>query len=89
VRATDPHKPLDYERLAQSPTTTRVFRINTDHPEDVVNLLSTIYQMQEVRMLEEDSSVSVRAAQPVVDASEALLRELGYLAKPTNPSEGS
>ena len=89
VRATDPHEPLELERLAESPTATRVFRVGSDNMSTVVTVLRSIYQMREVNEFAEDNSVSVRAAQPILDSSEALLRELGLLVEPAKVSGSS
>ena len=80
VRATDPHKPVKYERLPQSPTATRVFRVQSvDNMKMTQTLLRAIYDVVG-EMQPEGKSVSVSAAQPILDASEALLRELGFLS---------
>lgn len=89
VRATDPHEPLELEHLAESQPATRVFRVDSAHVSTVVTLLRAIYQVREVQELAEDNSVSARGAQPILDSSEALLRELGLLVEPAKVSGSS
>ena len=81
VRATDPHDPLNLERLPDSPMETRVFRIVDADTKTVITILRSIYQVRELTELVDENSVSVREALPILDASEALLREVGLLAE--------
>jgi hypothetical protein len=78
LRAASPHKPLNLADLKKMPIATRTFRIQGD-VRGVAQMLQSMYRIQEVNALAEQNSVSVSAAQPILDASEALLRELGYL----------
>jgi hypothetical protein len=86
VRATDPHQPLNLERLPESTIATRVFRIEDADISTVVTVLRSIYQMREVTKFVDENSVSVRAALPILDASEATLRELGLLVEEAKAS---
>jgi hypothetical protein len=85
-RAVEPHKPLELDRMAQSPPATRIFYLARTYDQVI---LRTIYQIQDVKQLPEGNGVSVSAAQPVLDAGEALLRELGLLVESTKRSGGS
>jgi hypothetical protein len=92
LRATDPHKPLEYARLAQSPTATRVFQVPSKYLPDAMVTLGALYDLRngrDVTILADGKSISVRAAQPLLDASEALLRELSFLVESTKRSGGS
>ena len=80
-RATDPHDPCNLERLREGPVATRIFRIDDDEMDNAVVILRVIYDMREVTELDEENSVSVRDAQTILAASEALLRELGLLVE--------
>ena len=82
ARAIDPHDPVNPEPSSESPIGTRVFRIEGLDPRGVVTVLRSIYQMREVTELVDGDGVSVRAPLYKLDASEALLRELGLLAEP-------
>lgn len=82
VRATDPHEPVSFERAKDSPLETRVFPVESgDDAKMVVTILRAIYQMRDMTELADESGVSVRAALPLLDASEELLRELGLLVE--------
>ncbi len=83
LRATDPHPPLDLESLAASPKATREFRaVDQGAGKTMLTALRAIYGIRELAPLAAGEGVSVRAAEPILDASEALLRELGLLADP-------
>lgn len=83
LRATDPHPPLDLEGLAASPKATREFRaIDQTAGKTMLTALRALYGIRELASLAAGEGVSVRAAEPILDASEALLRELGLLADP-------
>lgn len=47
-----------------------------------------IYSVRELSELAQDNAVSIHATQPVLDSSEALLRELDLLAPPNKGPEG-
>ena len=79
LRAAEPHAPLYLERLQKDPTGTRIFRVERDSMENVVTLLRAIYMVREVKKSEEDSAISASAALPILDAAEALFRELRLL----------
>ncbi len=81
VRASDPHGPLDFDDIASGTSATRVFRLEKGDAPTVITLLRTIYQVREVEELE-DGDVSAHAGAPVLDAIEALLRELDLLVEP-------
>ena len=81
LRAAEPHEPVALGGLKQSPPTTRVFPVKGDDLRIVVTVLRSIYQVRELSELVEENSVSVRAAKPILDSSEALLRELGLLVE--------
>jgi hypothetical protein len=78
ARTSDPHQPL--ELLAESPAATRTFRVDGDEVSTVLTVLRSIYQVRELSELADGGGVEVRAAQPILDSSAALLRELGLLA---------
>jgi uncharacterized protein YjcR len=82
VRVADPHQPLDLKQLQESPPATRVLKVESADTNTVVTLLRAIYQVRDVSESAEERTVTARAAQPVLDSSEALLRELGLLAEP-------
>ena len=65
----------------EAPAATRVFRV--DDGAGVVVLLRTLYQVKDVSAQAQDRSVTIRAAEPILVASEALLRELKLLAEPS------
>jgi hypothetical protein len=88
-RVTDPHAPVILPRRRESspvsggeaagPSNNRVFRVAFEDSQTVANILRAIYEVRELTELLERSEVSIRAPQPVLDASEALLRELELL----------
>ena len=79
IRASDPHVPLNLDRSSESPIATRVFRIKGTDTSSVMSVLRSIYQMTDVTELADESSVSVNDELSMLDASEALLRELDLL----------
>jgi hypothetical protein len=88
LRVEDPHAPLELERAGEAPAATRVFRVEGDSADSVVVLLRALYQVKDVSVQAEDRrSVTIRAAEPILVASEALLREVGLLAEPSPLAE--
>ncbi len=81
LRANDPHEPLNMDRPPDSPMVTRVFRIKGTDTGSVMVVLRAIYQMRDVTELAEENGVEVNDALSILDASEALLRELDMLAE--------
>jgi hypothetical protein len=80
-RVTDPHVPVVLEGPAAGPSSTRVFRVERfEDSQTVATVLRAIYSVRKLTELLERSEISIRAPQPVLDASEALLRELELLA---------
>ncbi|MGH9870421.1 MAG: hypothetical protein ACREAA_19985 [Candidatus Polarisedimenticolia bacterium] len=82
VRAIEPHAPLYLEAPDKSPAETRAFRMQSDSMDSAVTLLRAIYGMREVNKSEADFLLTARAAPSLLDASEALFRELHLLAEP-------
>ena len=70
LRSVDPHEPIDFNALRPSAVELRIFELRTTTPNRAVTLLRSIYQLTEVTEVT-DSSVSVRAAVPILEASEA------------------
>jgi malonyl CoA-acyl carrier protein transacylase len=83
LRVAIPHEPVELEALSRGPLVSHVFRVTDNNIKTAVVVLRAIYQVRELSELTEDNTVSVRATQPVVDSSEALLRELGLLSDST------
>jgi hypothetical protein len=80
-RVTNPHAPLVLRGPAAGPPDARVFRfLAVEDSQTVATILRAIYEIRELTELLERSEMSIRAPQPVLDASEALLRELELLA---------
>lgn len=80
-KASDPHGPLTPGSGPEDETATRVFRIEGNGTGEVMTILRAIYQIREVEEVDGENSVSVRSAPAVLDASEALLRELDLLVE--------
>jgi hypothetical protein len=78
-RIVDPHKPLDFEQLKKEPPTTRTFHVAAKYVKDALVLVKTIYDPEDVIEIAEGDGISVRAPKEILDASEALLKELGFL----------
>lgn len=89
ARAADPHGPLDLTGLAGGPGATRVLSVAGAEMNTAVTLLRAIYQVRELEQNAESGSITVHAAAPILDASEALLRELNLLAPPAAARNGS
>ena len=81
LRVAEPHEPVALEGMENSPPATRVFLVDGDNLRTVVTVLRSIYQVREVSEIGEENSVSVSASKPILDSSEALLRELGLLVE--------
>jgi hypothetical protein len=79
-RVADPHQPVVLGGPAAGPSNTRVFRVDFEDSATVVVVLRAIYSVRKLTELLERSEISIRAPQPVLDASEALFRELELLA---------
>jgi hypothetical protein len=81
VRVADPHEPVELEgRAAAGSLATRVFHVTGDDLQSVVVVLRGIYGIKQLSADPLDHVVSVHAPQRILDASEALLRELKLLA---------
>jgi hypothetical protein len=80
ARAVEPHAPLSLEdQPTERPAVaTRLFR--TSDPGAALALLRSIYQLRDAAESAEEHGVTVRAPLPVLEASAALLGELGLLA---------
>jgi type II secretory pathway component GspD/PulD (secretin) len=78
-RSVDPHAPLDLERLSEVQPATKTFEVGSANLGPTTTILRAIYQVREVAGSAETGSVTARAAQTVLDSSEALLRELGLI----------
>lgn len=72
---------LDVAGLRSMPAEERVFHVTQAASKSVVVILRSIYQVRDLTESAEENSVSIRAATPVLDSSEALLKELGLLAE--------
>ena len=81
VRVAEPHAPLNIEQLAKGPAETRVFRIEEGSMETAVAVFRAIYQVRELEKSEQEGSITVKTARPLLEASESLLGELGLLAE--------
>lgn len=81
VRTAELPSPLLGKR-AKGPTNTRVFPVNSNDIKTFLTVLRTIYDVGEMTSSPDDSSISIRAAEPVLEACEALLRELRLVAEP-------
>lgn len=81
-----PHDPLRFDRKDDSPTETRVFRIEGLDTKAAVVVLRSIYGIRALTEREDNSSVTVTAPALKLDAIEALLRALGVSANETEPA---
>ena len=81
TRIVDPHKPLDLDRLKKEPPATRTFHVAGKDVKSAGFLVKHIYDLEpaDVMELPEGDGIMVRAPQPILDASESLLKELGFL----------
>lgn len=80
LQVADPHAPLATEALSKAPPATRVFDVGAGSMDGVMAVLRAIYQVRDIQKSEQESRITIRAAQPILDASEALLRELDLIA---------
>ena len=80
LRATDPHGPVYIEGPARGPEATRVFHVAGDGLSQATTALRTLYPIRNLKAAPEDSTLTVHAEPSILDASEALLRELSLLA---------
>ena len=80
LRVADPHSPM----VIESFHSTRVFDVEPGTIDTVVSVLRVIYHARDVQKSEAENRVTFRAAEPILDASEATLRELGLLALATD-----
>jgi len=87
LRSVDPHPPLKFRGKPDSPTETRVFRMEGPEARTAVTVLRAIYQISAVESADADS-VTATAPSVRLDAAEALLRELGLMAKVKGPGAG-
>jgi hypothetical protein len=81
-----PHDPLRFDRKDESPTETRVFRVEGLDTKAAVVILRSIYGIRAVTEREDNSSVTVTAPAAKLDAIEALIRALGVSANDTEPA---
>jgi hypothetical protein len=79
ARSVDPHPPLTFQGESDAGMDTRVFRIEGSESRAVITVLRAIYQIP--AELTGDDSVTATAPSSRLDAAEALLKELGFLAK--------
>jgi hypothetical protein len=83
ARAVDPHDPVVLAEPPGVATETRGFRLEGIAASDVVTVLRAIYQIRSVTANADGTFVSVQAPPAKLDASEALLLELGVLLEAT------
>jgi len=79
LRARQPHPPLDLERFAEDPAAQRSFSLTPGSVASALVVARSVYGVRDARPFFDTEAVSLRAAPPVLDAIEALYRELGLL----------
>ena len=80
LRVASPHGPLADQKQTGDSLVPHDFSVTADDEQTVVVLLRAIYSIRVLSERAEDNIVSIEATQPVLDAIEALLRELEVLA---------
>ncbi len=83
IRVAEPSAPMFTEEFGHDASATRVFDVEAGRTRDVATVLRTIYDARHVQWDDQLNRVTLQAAQPILDSSEALLRELGLLAPVT------
>ncbi len=79
ARVAIPHGSLDIEALAnESAAAQRVFDVASGQMENVILVLRAIYRVK-VRPPDQRYTLTVQAPLPILDSSEALLRDLGLI----------
>lgn len=89
ARATTPHAPLATETSSPDTATLATHRLVCSDAISAANLLRTLYEIRDIESAGGNGVIVVHAAEPVLTAGEALLRELGLLAAaPANGRAG-
>jgi hypothetical protein len=83
--ATEPCGPLYLEELSRAPGEIRVFHVEGDSMKTAQTVLRTMYDVRDIRISEEDHTLQITAAPPILASSEALLKELRLLSGTANP----
>ncbi len=83
LRAADPHPPLDFAAARATAPVVRVLPVTPADIPDAQLLLRVLYGVRKVDAASPGNGLVVEASPAVLDASEALLSEVGLLPKGT------
>jgi type II secretory pathway component GspD/PulD (secretin) len=86
AKVVEPHAALDFARKPEAENSTRIFTLSENATKTAVVVLRSMYQLRKVTELADKSMVVVTAPPAKLDASEALLKELGVLSGVSEPA---